>query len=109
MSDYWTEHAEIAIDEAGLTATSDQIQTIAGVIESAHEFYGQSMGHDVASVNLRGEREREIQVLADEVERERNKVHCKQCDGKGWITSSYGFRSSTSQCWKCRGDGRHDP
>lgn len=41
--DYWTEHAEIAMSEAGIeNVSSSQLDIIAGVIESAHEFYGQS-------------------------------------------------------------------
>ena len=108
MDDYWTEHAEIAVSDAGLTATPDQIQTIAGVIESAHEFYGQSMGHDVASANLRGEREREMKALEDEIQREKDKVPCKVCNGTGETHTYGGTMMSTSQCWKCKGDGRHD-
>lgn len=68
--DYWIEHAEIALSEAGLPpATRDQLEAIAGVIESAHEFYGQSMGHDVASVNLRAEQERQQRATIANVER----------------------------------------
>ena len=106
---YWIEHAEIAMDEAGLEATPDQIDTIAGVIESAHQFYGQSMGHDVASANLRAEREREKEKLEADLERERNKVVCRRCNGYGYTVLSYGTRSGELECPKCDGRGRHDP
>lgn len=73
--DYWVEHAEIALSEAGLpAATPDQLQTIAGVIESAHEFYGQSMGHDVASVNFRAEQERQQAEALRAVEKEKDEA-----------------------------------
>ena len=105
--DYWKEHAEIAMDEAGLTATEDQLDTIAGVIESAHEFYGQSMGHDVASANWHAEQRSELAKAQLELGKEKQKVLCRECRGEGVITTSYYNRSLTSQCWKCNGNGRH--
>ena len=69
MGEYWREHAEIAADEAGLTDLSDaQLDAIAGVIESAHEFYGQSHGHDVASANFYAEKERAHEATIRELE-----------------------------------------
>ena len=106
MSDYWRDHAEIAMDEAGLTATDKQLDTIAGVIESAHEFFGQSMGHDVASANWFGDKEREIQTLKDRLHTEQEKVVCPECKGSR-VTHTYGgTMMSTSECWKCNGEGR---
>lgn len=81
--DYWKEHAEIAIDEAGLTATEDQIDTIAGVIESAHEFYGRAMGHDVASANYHAQQRSELAKAQRELEQEKQKVLCRECKGGG--------------------------
>lgn len=106
--EYWLEHAEIAMDEAKLDATPEQLDTIAGVIESAHEFYSQSMGHDVATANWQGARGREIEDLKKAVQRERDKVTCSECTN-GRIITYYLNRRSDSQCWKCNGDGRVDP
>lgn len=104
--EYWLEQAEIAMDEAKIKATPDQLDTIAGVIESAHEFYDQSMGHDVASANWHGENEREIKDLKAELHREREKTVCPECKGSR-VTHTYGgTMMSTSSCWKCNGDGR---
>lgn len=109
MRDYWRESVEIALDEAGVTATDEQIEEIAGAIEISHENYGMAMGHDVASVNLAGERERETERLKSEIERERAKITCRECNGSGWQTTHGPIHNCTSQCWKCRGAGRHDP
>lgn len=109
MSDYWREAVEIALNDTGVVATDKQVDDIAGSIEISHENYGMAHGHDVASANYSAARQREIDEAWRAVERERNKVHCRVCDGTGWITTSYGTMSATSQCWKCRGDGRHDP
>ena len=90
------EHPEIAMDEAEIIATPEQLERIAGVIEGAHESYGQEMGHDVASTNLKAHRDQELEAVNRELEAERNKVVCPQC--KGLCT--------TPTCWKCHGAGR---
>ena len=106
--DYWREHAEIALSEAGLpSATDEQLDAIAGVIESAHEFYGQNMGHDVATANFKGEQQRLMDNLARQLQEERDKVICGTCNGGGEIVTHGPYHSSSSQCWKCNGDGRH--
>lgn len=72
--DYWREHAEIAMSEAGITgATDEQLNAIAGVIESAHDFYGQAMGYDVASSNLKAAQERAHQDALRRVEQEKER------------------------------------
>jgi len=71
--DYWTEHADIAISEAGLTATKAQLDIIAGVIEGAHDHYGQAMGHDVATSNFVGAQERERKDALRQLEEEKDK------------------------------------
>lgn len=71
--DYWLEHAEIALSEAGLpSATKDQLQVIAGVIESAHDFYGQSMGHDVSNRNFHAEKERQHKDELAQIEKQKD-------------------------------------
>lgn len=107
--DYWQEAVECALDEAGISATPKQIEDIAGAMEISHENYGMAMGHDVASANLTAHRERELAEARAETERERNKVICKECGGRGRIIEHGPVHSYDSECWKCRGEGRHDP
>ena len=110
VMEYWLEHAAIAMDEAGLTATPEQLDAIAGVIESAHDFYGQAMGQDVASANWHADNERKIRDFAKELRREKDKIFCKECGGNGRIVMGCGLsHTSDSECFKCRGEGRHDP
>ena len=80
-----------------------------GVIEGMEENCGMDFGHDVAWVNLRAAHEREKFDLKCELARERNKVHCKECRGIGETVSHGPVHSGYSRCWKCNGDGRHDP
>ena len=44
--DYWTETIAEAFEDAGITATEEQIQTVAGWAEGAHENYGMAHGYD---------------------------------------------------------------
>ena len=69
--DYWNEHADIAMNEAGIKdVTPEQLDIIAGVIESAHDFYGQSSGNDVASVNFVANEKRQQEDLIKQIERD---------------------------------------
>ena len=69
--DYWNEHADIAMNEAGLKGvTPEQLDIIAGVIESAHDFYGQNSGNDVASVNFVANEKRQQEDRIKQIERD---------------------------------------
>ena len=100
--DYWAECIEIAFQDAGITATQDQIATVAGAVEGAHENYGLAHGHDCIPNPLHEENER----LRRDLKREKDKVACPECRGRGDLTSRGPIHSATSQCWKCRGEGR---
>ena len=105
--DYWKECISIALEEEGVDATEVQIENIAGAVEGAHECYGMAHGHDAIPNPLAVENDQ----LKRDLKVEREKVNCKECGGRGWITinSPLCNRSSSSQCWKCRGDTRHSP
>jgi len=49
----------------------------------------------------------ENEKLQHELNRERKKVHCKACNGKGRIIEHGPVHSYNSECWKCNGEGRH--
>ncbi len=46
MSDYWTECIEASFEEAGIKATKEQIELVAGDVEVSSENYGMAHGHD---------------------------------------------------------------
>lgn len=46
MSDYWRIFAEEVPSELGITLTEAQIESLAGMMEGAHENYGMAHGHD---------------------------------------------------------------
>jgi len=100
---YWKECIEASLDEVGIKATDEQIDIIAGNVEVSHEQYGMAFGYDCIPNPLAQENDR----LKRALENEKNKVHCKSCNGKGTIYESWGTRSSSSRCDRCNGEGRH--
>ena len=101
--DYWKECIEVAFEEAGIAATDEQIKSVVEVVEGGHENYGMAHGHDCIPDPLKTENEALEKKLKIEIE----KIHCQECNGIGTITDNFLNRSSTTQCWKCRGEGRY--
>lgn len=105
--DYWTECVEEALHDAGVVATPEQIEMIAGAVEGGHENYGMAHGHD-AIPNPRAD---ECDRLRNELEKERRKIKCDACGGNG----NYDGKTPSPHikwpelCWKCDGEGRLDP
>ena len=103
---YWDETVEIALNEVGIKATKEQIETIAGAMAVSHEQYDTAYGYDVVSCNNAGEKDREIRRLTEELEAERNKRMCEDCNGKGYTMTHGGTLCSPSECFTCKGAGR---
>jgi len=106
MSDYWTDCISEAFDDAGLSATSEQIDIVASWAEGAHEHFGMAMGHDVASSNFRAEQDSKIEKLERELQKEQNKRGCTKCRGHGYFIENYGTRSGQTECHHCGGTGK---
>jgi len=103
--DYWTECVEISFEEAGISATPEQIEIVAGGVEGCHENYGMAFYTPPAGEYLRSE----VADLKRQLQAEIDKVLCAECNGRGSITIQGPIHSSTSSCRKCKGDGRHAP
>ena len=74
MSDYWQECVEIGLEEAGISATKEQVDILVGSVEGGHEHYGMAHGYDVIESPVRSEideikarHKREIDDLNKEV------------------------------------------
>ena len=103
MKDYWFECVAVSFEEHGIVATEKQIDDVAGDIQGAHENYG--MAYPTPENPLIGE----LQTLKLALYKEREKVTCKHCKGTGEEVIHGPSHSSYSQCFKCRGEGRHAP
>ncbi len=104
---YWLEALESSLDEhcigGAFVLTKDQREAVAKDLEFAAQMESEAAGR----INIPDPRLREIDTLEKALKTERDKVHCKECGGTGTITSYGPCHSATSQCWKCRGEGRH--
>lgn len=101
--DYWNECIAEAFEDAGITATSDQIDTVASWVEGAHENYRTAMGYDA----IPNPQSLEVDKLERELKREREMVHCKTCNGTGRVVEHGPIHSADMTCWKCNGNGKH--
>lgn len=109
MSEYWVIAVESALDEAGLSATDEQISVLAREMESAHEMHSEATGEYVFSANLRAAQEDELAKAKRELRRERDKIPCNACDGgTRLVPGMSGTMIRQTDCWKCGGTGRHD-
>lgn len=106
---YWNEVISQSLDDLGIKLTDAQIDSIAADVECSHENYSMYSGSDVADANLAATNKRERDELEAKLRTERDKIICREYNGHGWITSIGPCHSSTSSCWKCKGDGRHSP
>ncbi len=104
MSDtYWMECVGEALCEAGISATEEQLKTVAEIIQGAHEVYGEAHGNEPLGLP----QDSEVKALRAELQKERAKVTCKACKGTGQIVTVYlPGRQSIETCDACRGRGR---
>jgi len=72
--DYWKECIAEAMEDAGITATDEQIDTVTSWVEGAYENYGLATGLDAIPNPLRIE----IASLERDLRNERDKDHCKE-------------------------------
>ena len=69
--DYWRECIEIAFEEAGIIATDEQIEDVAGSVEGGHDNYGMAHGYDAipnprdADVDRLNQRIKELEAERD--------------------------------------------
>jgi DnaJ-class molecular chaperone len=103
---YWVESVTESLEEAGITATADQINMVAENMQISSEQHDTSFGLDVASDNLRQNKDRKIEELYAELAEERDKRPCRKCGGSGSLTTHGPCHSSTSRCYACNGTGK---
>jgi uncharacterized CHY-type Zn-finger protein len=105
MKDYWHEAVAVAMEEAGVSATPEQIAMIAEAMEGCHENYGMYMGHNAISHPAVEAADR----LRRELDEERKKVTCPLCRGRGRLITYGGTLQCDQECSRCRGEGRITP
>jgi hypothetical protein len=101
MMNYWEECILEAFEDAGISATDEQINIVVEWISGAHENYGMAHGYDAIPNPLITE----IKNLKNELKKEKNKTICKECNGKGSVISHGPYHYSESNCHYCNGTG----
>ncbi|MCP4900069.1 MAG: hypothetical protein GY906_24125 [bacterium] len=101
----WQETVASSFDEHGIAATTDQIAKVADDVRGTQENW------ELVSYTPTGpsQLQKDLTEANRQLDEERRKTTCRECHGIGHITSYGPCHSATSQCWKCRGEGRHLP
>lgn len=103
--DYWVECIEIALADHSVSATREQIIAIASDVEGAHDSYGMAFYSPPAGEHYRSE----IDQLQRDLKKERAKVVCPDCHGRGRLVYNAGPWGVNSHCSKCNGEGKCSP
>lgn len=103
--DYWRECIDCAFDEAGIDATDDQRELVAGAVEGAHENHGMAFGRDRIPNPLRAEADSSKRKL----NWERERVGCGECGGRGRLEYNTGPWAVNTGCHVCHGEGKVHP
>ena len=102
-TEYWKEAVLCALDTVGIKITDEQANAVARDMEIAHDQYSMAFYHPENPMIAELKETKKLLAL------ERSKVFCKECEGKGRITTQGPYHCSDSQCYKCRGEGKHKP
>ena len=77
--EYWDECVSEALEDAGVSATDEQIKIIGSWVEGAHDNYGMATGDDVASENYRASIDRNYKEAIERVNKE-SRIEALQAD-----------------------------
>ena len=102
MSEYWKSSLEEIFGEYGISE-GDKFDAIVKDVEQAASMENEACGdHFIPDPQTA-----EIAELKKELDIEKNKVHCQECNGRGSITDYGPSHYCTSTCSKCNGKGRY--
>ncbi len=99
-TEYWNEAATMALEEANLSASAEQLKIISENLAIAAQQQSMAFG------DFDAPRDNELEKVKHELKIEKEKRVCFQCCGHGVIVSNDGVRTSHSSCFKCKGVGR---
>jgi hypothetical protein len=97
---YWQECLAESLSEHGVTVTPEQLNSIARDIESCSDNMG------LAFYVPENPYISQIENLKSNLEKEKRKVTCQDCEGSGVMRSQGPHHGSSSACFKCNGQGK---
>lgn len=105
--DYWGECIRIALEEAGLSASEEQIDTIVSAVEGDFENYSLARGYETIPKHSQTIAEKALQELQQEIEKEKVYIStikpCKSCNTTGSVLDIW---NREIECFECSGKGR---
>lgn len=99
--EYWVECIGEAFDDAQITASEEQIRTVASWVEGAHDNYGLATGSECIANPLTMENTE----LKKQLKRELDKTICPECHGQRRLVTHGPCHSAESDCYVCHGTG----
>lgn len=102
---YWEECMSEALYEAEVNFTPEQLAIVVDYAIRGHEMYDEYTGRYLIP-NPETERANRAEKA---LQQEQRKIFCCQCNGRGRIYTQGPYHGSDSECWKCRGEGKHLP
>ena len=84
MTNYWHECVSEALEDAGIDAAEDQINTVTDWVEGAHENYGMYSGNDIATGNWHSDYNEKIKKAnseRDEIESKTSHAYEERING----------------------------
>lgn len=103
---YWKECLSEACEDIGIVITNEQLESLTGWVEGAHENYGMATGEYVASRNLECSKNDRIIELENKLKVEKNKRVCPDCKGRGEHIEYFVTHVSVHRCRTCGGEGK---
>ena len=108
MNDYWRDCVAESFEDAGISASSEQIDTVASWVEGAFENYSLATGAEcIPNPQVVEAKEYLRKVRAEITKRQEWELStkpCRSCTTTGWVLDGWG---RDAQCQNCSGTGRH--
>lgn len=105
MSEYFEELVSESFDVADISATEEQIKTVAGWVKRGFECHDRDHGYECIPNPETQERTR----LERELKMERELVFCVTCQGSGRLQYNSGPWAVNTECDECNGKGKKKP
>ncbi len=100
---YWEESVRQALDDLNIKLSEQLIVELSEAMKISHEQYGMAHPSPDSSIDIFQGR---IKKLENELEEERQKRKCPQCDGIGFQRTDGPAHYSLFKCNLCNGSGR---
>ena len=107
MTDYWEECIRIALGEADITASDEQVGILVSAVEGGYENYGMAHGYDCIPNPVEYQAQRELRELKQRIKKKEDWIAstdpCRKCTTTGTVRDCWG---RPTDCPDCNGEGR---